>query len=370
MTAFATVPDQHEAKRLLTARWTRACARLPLPWARRRGQAPAAFAFAGELLGDEPACVERTHPDLYVLEALGEFIRIDDVRALHHDLHMRPFEGDRRVYLVLDAHRLNDDAADALLKDLEEPPPTRRSCSSPTSSIPARDDPLALPARPFGRLSESAVAELGRRSCAPAPNREPDDRPRPRRGGEARSGRPPARPGGRRAACRADRGGARPLPRPEFEPADAAEAILAGAAQRGAAAKDREETGALEGRDLPAREAEQRVRRGAAGGRTRGAARIARGARSVVPRPGGRRGRSVGAVLHADRLDDLRADAARGLGEGRARGRALPRGLARGRGVQRQRLARARGALRPLSPRTRGTEEPKGPGYTRRPAPT
>ena len=50
-------------------------------------------------------------------------IRIDDVRALRHDLHMRPFEADRRVYLVLDAERMNEDAADALLKDLEEPPP-------------------------------------------------------------------------------------------------------------------------------------------------------------------------------------------------------------------------------------------------------
>src|SRR5438445_9044190 len=36
--------------------------------------------------------------------------------------HMRPFEAQRRVYLVHDAHTLNEDAADALLKDLEEPP--------------------------------------------------------------------------------------------------------------------------------------------------------------------------------------------------------------------------------------------------------
>ncbi len=36
---------------------------------------------------------------------------------------MRPFEAERRVYLVLRAHLMNEDAADALLKDLEEPPP-------------------------------------------------------------------------------------------------------------------------------------------------------------------------------------------------------------------------------------------------------
>ena len=65
----------------------------------------------------------RAHPDLYVLEPLGEQIRIDPIRELRRDLHMRPFEADRRVYLVLGAHLMNEDAADALLKDLEEPPP-------------------------------------------------------------------------------------------------------------------------------------------------------------------------------------------------------------------------------------------------------
>ena len=33
---------------------------------------------------------------------------------------MRPFEAERRVYVIADAHLLNDDAADALLKDLED----------------------------------------------------------------------------------------------------------------------------------------------------------------------------------------------------------------------------------------------------------
>ena len=50
-------------------------------------------------------------------------IRIDEIRELRRDLHMRPFEADRRVYLVFGADLLNEDAADALLKDLEEPPP-------------------------------------------------------------------------------------------------------------------------------------------------------------------------------------------------------------------------------------------------------
>src|SRR4029077_2482164 len=87
------------------------------------GKRTAAFAFASAVLGDERRVEARSPPDLYLLQPLGEMIRIDDIRALRHDLHMRPFEADRRVYLVLDADRMNPDAADALLKDLEEPPP-------------------------------------------------------------------------------------------------------------------------------------------------------------------------------------------------------------------------------------------------------
>jgi len=78
-----------------------------------------AWAFARELVGTTRA----EHPDIYPLEPLGEMIRIDEIRTLHRDLHMRPFEADRRVYLIFSADLMNDDATAALLKDLEEPPP-------------------------------------------------------------------------------------------------------------------------------------------------------------------------------------------------------------------------------------------------------
>jgi DNA polymerase-3 subunit delta' len=47
---------------------------------------------------------------------------MEQARALRRDLHLRPFEAARRVYLVLDAHLLRDDSGSALLKSLEEPP--------------------------------------------------------------------------------------------------------------------------------------------------------------------------------------------------------------------------------------------------------
>ena len=116
-------PEQPEAKRLLGAAIGEGPAHAYLfhgPCG--VGKRDAARAFAAALLGDDPRVLRGSHPDLYVLEALGEMIRIDDIRRLRRDLHMRPFEADRRVYLVFDAHLLGQEAADALLKDLEEPP--------------------------------------------------------------------------------------------------------------------------------------------------------------------------------------------------------------------------------------------------------
>jgi len=120
---FATVLEQEEAKRLLTAALQEGPAHAYLfHGARGVGKRRTAFAFAAALLGDAARVEHRSHPDLYVLEPLGDQIRIDAIRTLRRDLHMRPFEGDRRVYLVLGADLMNEEAADALLKDLEEPP--------------------------------------------------------------------------------------------------------------------------------------------------------------------------------------------------------------------------------------------------------
>src|SRR5579862_8206793 len=121
---FESVAEQHEAKRLLAAALADGPAHAYLlhgpPGVGKRATA---LAFAAELLGDHARVERRTHPDLYVLEPVGDQIRIDDIRALRHDLHMRPYEASRRVYLIFDADTMNEDAADALLKDLEEPPP-------------------------------------------------------------------------------------------------------------------------------------------------------------------------------------------------------------------------------------------------------
>ena len=124
MVSFNALAEQPEARRLLAAAVKEGPAHAYLFHGPAGvGKRGAASAFAAELLGDERRVEAGMHPDLFSLEALGDMIRIDEIRALHRDLHMRPFEAERRVYVIADAHLLNDDAADALLKDLEEPPP-------------------------------------------------------------------------------------------------------------------------------------------------------------------------------------------------------------------------------------------------------
>ena len=64
------------------------------------------------------------HPDLHRLAPTGAGgqITIGAARALATDLALLPHEGRWRVCLVEAAHRLNEDAQNALLKLLEEPP--------------------------------------------------------------------------------------------------------------------------------------------------------------------------------------------------------------------------------------------------------
>ena len=63
------------------------------------------------------------HPDLIRLEPDGRMIKIDQVRALEESLSFTPHEGAVRVILIDGADKLNDNAANALLKSVEEPRP-------------------------------------------------------------------------------------------------------------------------------------------------------------------------------------------------------------------------------------------------------
>jgi len=330
MERFAEVPEQPEAKRLLEAGLAEGPAHAYLLHGPAGvGKRLTALAFAGALLGDERRVTARTHPDLYVLEPLGEMIRIDDVRALRHDLHMRPFEADRRVYLVLDADRMNEDAADALLKDLEEPPPYAVIVLVAAELGPL---PPTILSRcqlvPFRRLSERAVREWIAERASDRGEEEIVALARAASGRLDRARRllDPAAAGRREALIEIARA---VYLDPDFEPADAAATILATADERAEEARERERE-AIDGLGLPEREADQRIRRAGRGAERDELLAAVEGLEAwyrdlVVVAAVAER-----AAMHADRLDELRADVALGIADGAPRAAESVRELWRG----------------------------------------
>lgn len=64
------------------------------------------------------------HPDVGTVVAPNRNIFVDAIRDLEVEAHFRPYEGVGRTFIIDDADKMNDAAANALLKTLEEPPPT------------------------------------------------------------------------------------------------------------------------------------------------------------------------------------------------------------------------------------------------------
>ena len=308
MDAFEKVSEQPEAKRLLRAAVDDGLAHAYLfhgpPGV---GKRDLATAFAAELLGDGPRVERGSHPDLYMLEPLGDQIRIDAIRELRHDLHLRPFEADRRVYLIFGAHTMNEEAADALLKDLEEPPAyavivlVADELGSLPETIRSRCQSV-----PFRRLSERTVREAIVAQAPELPAAEATAIARVAAGRLDRA-----------ALLLDDAAAKRRIERlrlarstylaPEFDAAAAAELVVAGSRARAKQAREAAEA-ALEGLELTDREAEQRLRRAA-----RGAEReellaaleeLAAWYRDVVAFAAG-----AETAVHCDHTDELRKDA-------------------------------------------------------------
>jgi DNA polymerase-3 subunit delta' len=63
------------------------------------------------------------HPDVHIIDrADGESISIESIRELKKSISLKPYEGRFKVFIINDAHKLGAEAANALLKVLEEPP--------------------------------------------------------------------------------------------------------------------------------------------------------------------------------------------------------------------------------------------------------
>ena len=95
-----------------------------------------AHMLAAEILGIPPDSTDR-HPDIFTLRTRGKARQItigsesersggewppNSMRRFIHDLNLSPQAGSRKIGIVVEADRMNNNTANAFLKTLEEPP--------------------------------------------------------------------------------------------------------------------------------------------------------------------------------------------------------------------------------------------------------
>ena len=62
------------------------------------------------------------HPDIHIIETGDSEIKIEYIRQLQREINLKPYEAKIKVFIIDNAHNLTAEAANALLKILEEPP--------------------------------------------------------------------------------------------------------------------------------------------------------------------------------------------------------------------------------------------------------
>jgi DNA polymerase III subunit delta' len=115
------------------------------------------------------------HPDVRVIKRgeaseseespKGRDIRIDQIREVLHSVNLKPYEGKWRVIVVDGAEFMNDEAANALLKTLEEPPDSTifvlvaADEGSLLSTILSRCQKMELPLLPIQTIRQPLVEQ-------------------------------------------------------------------------------------------------------------------------------------------------------------------------------------------------------------------
>lgn len=122
----------------------------------------------------------RLHPDLVLAEGWWltrtgrprsePEMRVDQVRDLVAEIAGAPFEARRRVFVIDDAHTMNDSAQNALLKSLEEPPPRSHVILVSSAAAGLRPTIRSRCQRlRFGPLSRSVIEAVFREERGLAP---------------------------------------------------------------------------------------------------------------------------------------------------------------------------------------------------------
>ena len=121
-----------------------------------------------EACGICPACrklAAGSHPDLLTIQPDGAVIKINQIRELKHALTLSPFEARFRVIILEDVHTMRREAANSLLKTLEEPPADNiliLTADDPGDLLPtiiSRCQVIAFHALPYEAVARALMAE-------------------------------------------------------------------------------------------------------------------------------------------------------------------------------------------------------------------
>ena len=105
------------------------------------------------------------HPDFIHIEADGAAIKISQIRELKKSLTFPPFEARYRVVLLVDVHTMRREAANSMLKTLEEPPAdtiiilTGDEAGGILPTILSRCQVIPFFALPYAQVAETLLHE-------------------------------------------------------------------------------------------------------------------------------------------------------------------------------------------------------------------
>jgi DNA polymerase III subunit delta' len=106
------------------------------------------------------------HPDVHLIVPEGDFLLVEDVRAVREEASRSRHEASTAVFVFDEADRMTEAAANALLKVLEEPPPrvvfvlVARSAEALVGTVPSRARALPFIGLSLDELTAALADEL------------------------------------------------------------------------------------------------------------------------------------------------------------------------------------------------------------------
>lgn len=137
-----------------------------------------AFAQALNCTGEAAPCGQcracrligqNRHPDVRVIQMPDDKreIGIDQIRTVLHEASLKPYEALWKAYIVRDAETMSEEAANCLLKTLEEPPPQvilMLTAPTPEALLPtlvSRCQPVPMHPLPISQIETALQTQFG-----------------------------------------------------------------------------------------------------------------------------------------------------------------------------------------------------------------